>query len=479
MAGQGKWFKKKWCFAQCIFLGISIIPAICSYGHVLKPVTIRLFNFRSSSVVSLQVLPNRQKFEVYNATACDDCAGDIFPFFSISEFKAGKANRLIDEIKRTTGITAPEAKDAAARLNGLLKNQKLGKKLLEITTEKKIGSLGFSTSDFKNPRGPENLLKALQQKCGVDIPVAKTPLQSLNRLLDDKNLYKCLPKRSFGIEKFTGYLKQGRRLSPAETQEFNSSLVKSSVIKEFVGRKEQGLQIGHLETQLLNRFLLEANFPQETPKMQNVLSAVVSIRSLQMKGYLSPKEIRSLLEKTYPQQTPKSLYERYQVVRQKLPISVRDDVFTENNHLFPKDGTHLHLAFSADNKVYFGTPAPIGFDLMALDATSGKTGKVAHFYVGDYNVPHLRINTISVSPDSKKIAISMTSDPITLFGDSYHDLVILDISGQETKEYDLGNKACYGGWWSSSSDMFYTSCPIPEHSTPRYNEVCAIAFKEK
>jgi hypothetical protein len=128
---------------------------------------------------------------------------------------------------------------------------------------------------------------------------------------------------------------------------------------------------------------------------------------------------------------------------------------------------------SADG-YYYGAPAMLGFDLMQLDATTKTKRKIAHLFVGDYLVPHLRISTISISPDNKKIAIDLTSDPITLFGDSFHDMVVLNLGTSRTKVFDLGNKAAYGGWWSPASDLFYTSCPLAEHSAPHYNEICAI-----
>jgi hypothetical protein len=149
-------------------------------------------------------------------------------------------------------------------------------------------------------------------------------------------------------------------------------------------------------------------------------------------------------------------------------------VYIANKHLFPKDGTHIHFAFSNDNKMYYGVSAALGFDLMELDATTKAKRKIAHLYAGDYDVPHLRISTISISPDNRKIALDMTSDPITLFGDSYHDMVVLKLGTSRTTVFDLGNKASYGGWWSPGSNMFYTSCPLLERSAPHYNEICAI-----
>ena len=149
-------------------------------------------------------------------------------------------------------------------------------------------------------------------------------------------------------------------------------------------------------------------------------------------------------------------------------------MYVTNKHLFPKDGTQIHFAFSNDSKMYYGVPTTLGFDLMELDATSKAKRQIAHLYVGDYEVPHLRISTISISPDNRKIALDLTSDPITLFGDSYHDMVVLKLGASRTAVFDLGNKTSYGGWWSPASNLFYTSCPLSEHSAPHYNEICAI-----
>ena len=84
-----------------------------------------------------------------------------------------------------------------------------------------------------------------------------------------------------------GRLQQGQRLTPLETKEFNSSLTKASSIKEFTNRLQQGQQLSLLETKALNRFLIEANCPQETPKMQDTLTVIKSIRTLSLRNYLS------------------------------------------------------------------------------------------------------------------------------------------------------------------------------------------------
>ena len=164
-------------------------------------------------------------------------------------------------------------------------------------------------------------------------------------------------------------------------------------------------------------------------------------------------------------------------IQNEIPASVQNGFhgfFAENNHLFSRDGTNLPIAFSSDDKVYYEAPAIVGFSLMQLDADTGRTRQIAYFYVGDYLVPNLRIDSISIAPDNQKIAVDLTSDSITLFGDSFHDLVVLDMGANGTKVYDLGNAVAYGGWWNTSSSLFYFGCPIPEHSDPNDNEVCAV-----
>jgi hypothetical protein len=473
MTKHRKWYSHKSYIIIFILTIMVITPVICLWANILSPENIKLSNFRSAPTIPFQVLPNTQKFKVYDSTACEGC-DNVSTLFSASEFKQGQADQLIKAIERTTGLNVPDGIDATTRLNSLMTDPDFWKKLLEMGKKNEISSLEFSVGEFKQPVTPEALIKAIQTSSGINVPMIETPIQSLNKLLEDKNLYRVMTRRSDEVKDFMGRLQQGQWLTPLETKEFNSSLTKASSIKEFTNRLQQGQQLSLLETKALNRFLIEANYPQETPKMQDTLTVIKSIRTLSFSNYLSPDEIRSILEANYPQETPKTFTENYQKVQNQLPICVQNEVYVTNKHLFPKDGTHIHFAFSTDNKMYYGVPVLLGFDLMELDADTHKASKIAHFYVGDYIVPNLRISTISVSPDNKKIAIDITSDSITLFGDSYHDMVVLNLGGQKIKVYDLGNKASYGGWWSPASDMFYTSCPISEHSSPQNNKVCGI-----
>jgi hypothetical protein len=439
---------------------------------------IRLSNFRTSPTVKFQILPNTQKLGVYDSLACEGCK-DNSAMFSRSEFKQGQASTLIQTIEISTGVKVPDGADATERLNSLINDPRFGERLLAVSKDNELkASVDFALREFKSPMTPEALIGAIQAGGQITIPATKTPIESLNWLLGYTDLHQFMPRRPPEpkdlISARIGHLGPGQRLSPSETMELNSSLVKSNVIREFTGRLERGQQLISVETRVLNRFLIESNYPSETPEMPDVLAILKSIRALQFQRHLSSEETRALLETAYPQDTPRTFYEKYQSVEDQLPVSVREGVYIANKHLFPKDGTHMHFAFSNDNKMYYGGPATLGFDLMQLDATTKEKRKIAHLYVGDYLVSNLRINTISISPDNKKIAIDVTSDAITLFGDSYHDMVVLKLGASRTRVFDLGNKASYGGWWSPASDMFYTSCPLLEHSAPHYNEICAI-----
>jgi len=440
---------------------------------------IRLSNSRSSPTVQFQVLPNTQKLGVYDSLACDGCNNNGSAMFSRNEFKQEQGDQLIQAIEVSTGIEIPGGYDATERLNSLVSDQRFGRRLMEVIKHNELrASLDFSVGEFKRPMAPEALLKAIQTGSQIAVPAAKTPIDSLNGLLRYADLYEFIPTRPAApedvIKAHVANLQPRHALSPSETRELNNSLVKANVIRDFTGRLEQGQQLSTVETEVLNRFLLESIYPLEAPEMPDALAIAKSIRELQFPRHLSSEEIRALLETTYPQETPRTAFERYQSVEDQLPDSLRDGVYIANKHLFPKDGTHIHFAFSSDNKMYYGVPATVGFDLMELDATTKAKRKIAHLYVGDYAVPHLRISTISISPDNRKIALDMTSDPITLFGDSYHDMVVLKLGISRTTVFDLGNKASYGGWWSPGSDMFYTSCPLLERSAPHYNEICAI-----
>jgi hypothetical protein len=463
----------------CFFI-ITIIPAIGSCAKDWVAENIKLSNYRSTPTVPFKILPNTQKFGVYDSTACEGCGNESSMLFSRSDFKEGQANRLIHAIEISTGLKIPEGPDATERLNSLMKDSHFHERLLEMSKSHELPMLDFSLREFKGSKSPAALLKAVQTGSQIPMPAKKTPIESLNWLLGYADLYKFLPKRPAEakdiIHARMGHLRPGQRLSASETIELNNALVKSSETREFIARIEKGQKLNRLEVKVLNRFLIESNYPSETPELPDALTIVKSIHTLQFRRRLTLEEIRALLEATYPQETPITFCEKYQRVETLLPVSVRNGVFVTNKHLFTKDGTHIHFAFSNDDKMYYGIPAMPGFELIQLDTITKKTKIIAHLYVGDYTVPNLRINTISISPDNKKIALDITSDVITYFGDSYHDLLVLNLGTSKTEVIDLGNKASYGGWWSPASDMFYTSCPLSPHGEPRYHEVCGISL---
>ena len=98
-----------------------------------------------------------------------------------------------------------------------------------------IGSLEFSVGEFKDSITPEVLIQAIKARSVIDVPVALTSIESLNKLLEYKDLYKVMKER------------------PDEA-------------KALISRLEEGEQLSLLETIRLNRLLMEANYPLETPK---------------------------------------------------------------------------------------------------------------------------------------------------------------------------------------------------------------------
>lgn len=96
-------------------------------------------------------------------------------------------------------------------------------------------SLEFSMDEFKDSMNPEALIQAIETRSKINIPEANTSIDSLNKLLQDQDLYKVMKNHPDEIMALIGRLKQGQRLIP-------------------------------LEIRFLNRILIEANYPVETPK---------------------------------------------------------------------------------------------------------------------------------------------------------------------------------------------------------------------
>jgi hypothetical protein len=101
----------------------------------------------------------------------------------------------------------------------------------------------FYESEFNATMTPEALIKAINTRSRMDIPVAYTSVDSLNKLLESNDLYKVMTIKPDGSLDIISGLEQGK----------NPSLLK---IKE------------------LNRLLIEANYPLETPKRQRIMMAL-------------------------------------------------------------------------------------------------------------------------------------------------------------------------------------------------------------
>lgn len=95
----------------------------------------------------------------------------------------------------------------------------------------------FNDGEFDLIKTPEALIKAINAKCGIDIPRAYTPINSLNKLLEDQGLYKVMSIQS------------------------NESLA-------LISRLKEGQNLSYFEVKELNRLLIELNYPLETPKRQ-------------------------------------------------------------------------------------------------------------------------------------------------------------------------------------------------------------------
>lgn len=89
-----------------------VLTAIGLWAKDWPSENIRLSNSKSSPTVKFQILPNTQKFEVYDSLACEGCNGHSSALFSPSEFPPGQAPKLIQTIELSTGVKAPDGVDA-------------------------------------------------------------------------------------------------------------------------------------------------------------------------------------------------------------------------------------------------------------------------------------------------------------------------------------------------------------------------------
>jgi len=87
---------------------------------------------------------------------------------------------------------------------------------------------------------PEALIKAINTRSRINIPITYSAINSLNKLLEDYNLYKVMT------------------ILPNESRDFISQL-------------KQGSSSSIWRIKELNRLLIEVNYPLETPKRQLIM----------------------------------------------------------------------------------------------------------------------------------------------------------------------------------------------------------------
>ena len=99
----------------------------------------------------------------------------------------------------------------------------------------------FHGSEFGVTMTPEALIKAINTKTGVNIPSAYTSIDSLNKLLENQVLYKNMT------------------IQPNESM-------------DLICKLKKGENLSFWKIKELNRLLIEANYPQETPKRQRIMA---------------------------------------------------------------------------------------------------------------------------------------------------------------------------------------------------------------
>ena len=99
----------------------------------------------------------------------------------------------------------------------------------------------FDRSEFSVTMTPEALIKAINTKSGIDIPIAYTSTNSLNKLLENQALYKVMA------------------IQPEESV-------------DLISRLKKGENLSLLKIKELNRLLIELNYPRETPKRQRIMA---------------------------------------------------------------------------------------------------------------------------------------------------------------------------------------------------------------
>ena len=107
----------------------------------------------------------------------------------------------------------------------------------EVENIKFLGLFEFQLDEFNESLTPEALLKAINIKGGIEIPITKTPIHTLNKLLKNQDLYKSMEKKPEEALALINCLEKGQKVSPTDIKK-------------------------------LNRILIYANFPTEAPKRQ-------------------------------------------------------------------------------------------------------------------------------------------------------------------------------------------------------------------
>ena len=80
----------------------------------------------------------------------------------------------------------------------------------QFKLESNKGSFEFEVNEFTNTRTPGVLIKAINAVGGIYLPVADTPIDSLNMLLDIHDIYKILKVRPKGTLPLISKLEKGR-----------------------------------------------------------------------------------------------------------------------------------------------------------------------------------------------------------------------------------------------------------------------------
>ena len=82
--------------------------------------------------------------------------------------------------------------------------------------------------EFKGSMTPEALIQALKLRSNIEIPIVDTPIESLNKLLQQQKLYKVMKYQPKEAEDLIEKLAQGQQLNPSETKRLNRLLIEAN-----------------------------------------------------------------------------------------------------------------------------------------------------------------------------------------------------------------------------------------------------------